>query len=167
MDTIFDGVGHGELGPMGALKALPSYKTVEKTSALKVVSGPENKSTDGMAVHRVVVLFMSLHVLAKLNTAVRLVVDVLPGYDGTWAEGAGDSVLVGKGIEPENAHEDHSDNYLGGGNERIYVVCAASAFLDGADASFNFGNVSTHRSILGTCSPSLAIFSVAWRLAAM
>jgi hypothetical protein len=142
MDTIFDGVGHGELGPMGALKALPSYQTVEKTSALKVVSGPESESSDGRAVHRVVVLFVSLHVLAKLNTAVRLVVDVLSGYDGTWAEGAGDSVLVGKGIEPANAHEDHFDNYLGGETiERSYIVCAASAFLDGADASFNFGNV--------------------------
>ncbi len=51
-------------------------------------------------------------------------------------------MLVGKGIEPENAHEDHFHNDVGGVTiERGYIVRAASAFLDGADASFNFGNV--------------------------
>jgi hypothetical protein len=84
------------------------------------------------------VLFVRLHI----NTAMCLVVDVLPGYDGTRAEGAGDPMFVGKGIEPENAQEDHFNDYLGGVPiERGYVMSATGAFLDGADVSFNFGNV--------------------------
>jgi hypothetical protein len=65
-------------------------------------------------------------------------------------------MFVGKGIEPKNAQEDHFNDYLGGGVpiKRGYVMSAAGAFLDGADAWFNFGNV-------------LIFARVAWRLAAM
>lgn len=71
---------------MCALERFTSDKTVEKISALEVVSGLEGKSADGMAVHRVAVLL------------VNSVVNVLPGHDGTWAEGAGNAMFVGKAL---------------------------------------------------------------------
>jgi hypothetical protein len=60
------------------------------------------------------VLLVSLHVLTKLNTSVRLVVDVLAGHYGTRAEGAGDATFVRKGIELEDAQEDHLNHHFGG-----------------------------------------------------
>jgi hypothetical protein len=65
------------------LETFPSAETVEKISALQVVSRLEGESANSTAVHRVVVLLVSLHVLTKLSTAVHLVVNVLPGHNGT------------------------------------------------------------------------------------
>ncbi len=66
---------------------------------------------------------VGLQVLCKVDAAVRLVVDVLAGDDGTWAESRGDAVVVGEGIEPEDAQEHHFDDDFGGvANQRGRVM---------------------------------------------
>ena len=55
---------------------------------------------------------VGLQVLCKVDAAVRLVVDVLAGDDGTWAERTGYPVLVWKGIEPKNAQEHHFNDHF-------------------------------------------------------
>jgi hypothetical protein len=88
------------------------------------------------------VFLVGLHVLGKIDTAVRLVVDVLPSDDGMWAESRGDAVFVWEGIEPEDAQENHFEDDFGGvAHKRGRVMITSGSVLDGADASFDFGNV--------------------------
>jgi hypothetical protein len=87
-------------------------------------------------------LLVGLNLLAIFNTAMHLVVDVFAGDDRTWADCVGNPVLMRKGIEPEDAQKDHLDDHLWWvARERRGVVTATTPFLDGADATFDFGNV--------------------------
>ena len=85
---------------------------------------------------------MCLHVLSKLDPAVWIIIDCFAGDYGPGTDRLGDSVLVGKSVDPEDALEDHIDDHtrrvLG---EWCGVVSAPRPFFYRSYASFDLWDV--------------------------
>ena len=142
MNTVTHLVRHGELGPVGPMETLAGHEAVKIVATLEVPSGTESESADGSGRHRVIVFLVRLDVLAIFDAAMLVVIDGLPGNDGPGTECLGNAEFVGKSIQPENVEENHLNDHAWGKTiERSHVVCAARAFLGGADAPLNVGDM--------------------------
>ena len=110
--------------------------------SLLIPSGTEGDGADGARCHGIVMFLVRLHVLAKLDATMFVVVDAKSSDNGTRTESLGDAVLVRERIQPEDAEENHFDKHP----RRVFiewgrVVVAASPFFCGADESLNIGDM--------------------------
>ncbi len=114
----------------------PGHQTVEVVATLLVSGGTEGESSDGTSCNGVIMFFMSLDVLSKLDPTVFVVVDAKTSDDVARAESFGYAVLVGKSIQPEDAEENHFGDHFGRKMvKRSNVVRTSSTFLHRANAS--------------------------------
>ena len=123
MDAVLGLGRHGELGPMGAVKALPGHQAVEVVAALLVASRAEGDSADSAGLHGVIMLFMSLDVLSVLDSTMFVVVDLETSNNGPGTEGLGHTKLVWESIDPKHTLENHFDEHSGGGSVQTESCC--------------------------------------------
>ena len=72
MNLGHDFFGHRKRSPGATIYAQTRGQTHEVIAALDIASGTESNSTDGARLHGIVMLFMSLDILAILNTTMSL-----------------------------------------------------------------------------------------------
>ncbi len=111
-------------------------------ASLLVASGTKGDCADGSRCHGIIMFFMGLDVLSKLDSTVFVVVDAKTGDDVARAESFGYAVLVGKSIQPEDAEENHFGDHFGRKMvKRGNVVRTSSTFLHRANASLDVRNM--------------------------
>jgi hypothetical protein len=124
------------------MESLARHQTIKIVAPLLVPSGTEGNGANGARCHGVVVFFMRLHVLSKLDGTMFIVVNAKSSEDGTRTEGLGDAILVRKGVQPKHAEKYHFDGHprrifvKGGG-----VLVATSSFFCRANTSLDVGNM--------------------------
>ncbi len=97
--------------------------------------------------HAIGVLLVCLYIGTKFETYVFPIVKVSTSNEISRRQGAGDPILMGKSIQPENGvanqahHHQSRDSFKWKG-----VVTASGAVFHGSNVTFNFGDVF----ILGT-----------------
>jgi hypothetical protein len=102
LNAVFDLGWHGELSPVGPVKALSGHEAVKIVASLLVPSWTECEGTDGAGSHGVVMFFVGLHVLAESDAAVFGVVDDKADNNGARTESCGNTEPVREGIQLEN-----------------------------------------------------------------
>ena len=86
MDSIDNVIRHWEGCPSIAVDSTTGGETEEVVPTLSITSRAESKGTGGSRCHGVIVFLMCLHIRAKLQLAVLVVVKLQPNDYGTRAQ---------------------------------------------------------------------------------
>jgi hypothetical protein len=127
---------------MAPIEDLPGRKTEKEVATLSIPGWAKRQCPHGSWGHRVVVLFVRLHIRAKLELAVFLVVKALAQDNFPRAQGIRDWRTSRKTVQPEHSRIHHLNHQADRHPiKRQRVVNRPRALLDGPDLPLNLPDV--------------------------